>query len=315
MSTIERAMGLLRGEPEVREATQTAPAPSTVAEARPAPADLPPAAPASEIPRIAGPAGRTAAEADDPRAPPAAFVDYQRLAQRGFLVPGEEANLKSEEYQHIKRRLLGNMVSGIMQSHAPTNLIMITSSVPGEGKTFSSMNLAVSIAMEIDRTVLLVDTDVIKRDLTRLFGAEGRPGLFDLLSDQSLAVPDVLLRTNIPKLVLMPCGTIKAVATERLASEGMRRLAEELARRYPDRIILFDCPPVLATTGAAALAQHVGQVVMVVEAGKMSQETLKRALDLLDSVTIAGFILNKSKQPPASSKYYGYGYYQQAQKS
>lgn len=238
-----------------------------------------------------------------------ARADFERLHARGFLMPTDCPDRKSEEYQHIKRRILGNMVSGVIETRAPSNLVMITSSLPGEGKTFTSLNLAVSIAMEMDRTVLLVDTDIIKSDITRLFGIQGRPGLFDVLSRMDLDVGSVLVRTNIPKLVLLPAGTIQEKITEKLASEAMHRLAVELANRYHDRVIIFDCPPVLATTGAVALARFVGQTVLVVEAGKTTQETLKHALEALEHVNVTGLVLNKSKQSPSTSKYYGYGYY------
>ena len=336
MNTIERAMGrrVGDGEAEDKRTTNTASAPDSSPRAEPVSAptleETPPkpVSTAESVGSDASPPGtefRPATETTtSPSAPDAAAearhaspvvsVDFERLAHLGYLVPGQEADSKSEEFQRIKRRILGNMVPGMMQGPLPSNLIMVTSSVPGEGKTFTSLNLAVSMAMEIDRTVLLIDTDILKADLSRLFGAQRRLGLFNLLSQKDLGPQDVLLRTNIPKLVLLPCGMGAEIATERLASEAMRQLADELARRYPDRIIIFDCPPVLAATGAAALAEHVGQVIMVVEAGKTTHEILRHALDALDQVKITGLVFNKSKQSLVGDAY-GYGYYGQTQRS
>lgn len=299
----------------------TPPPAQAVPTTRAAPADV--AARAKPTVESHGPGGRVrppdrreamATVSDEPGRGGTVHLAFDRLAAMGYLVPGQTADLKSEEFQQIKRRLLGNMVPGMLQTQMPTNLIMITSSLPGEGKTFTSVNLAISLAMEMDRTVLAVDTDIIKSDLTRLFGARDRLGLFDVLSRDDVEIPDVLLRTNIPKLTLLPAGRTQEVVTEKLASEAMRRLSMELATRYHDRVILFDCPPVLATTGAVALAPYVGQIVLVVEAGKTTQETVRHAMETMSHVNITGVVLNKSKQPAASSQYYGYGYYQQPNK-
>ncbi|MGE0383636.1 MAG: AAA family ATPase [Gammaproteobacteria bacterium] len=322
MSTIERAMRRLRGEPEPENesaagagdatvvATPDASAPSEgVPETAPVQANTP-APPAVEVEPPARPAAAVVSGL-----PPAAassknylHIDLERLAARGFLVPTGVADRKSEEYQKIKRRILGNMVPGIMEADAPKNLVMVTSAVPGEGKTYTSANLAMSLAAELDRTVLAVDTDIVKSDLTRLFGAEQHLGLFDYLSDPSVRIEDVMLRTNIPKLTLIPSGRTQHMVTERLASEAMKNLTVELANRYRDRVVLFDCPPVLATTSAVALAPSVGQIIVVVEACKTTLETIKAALGMLENVRITGMILNKSRNQPLTSDYYGYGY-------
>lgn len=317
MSTIERAMRKLNGEPDV-PADERDEAPSVAAELEAADReddgdeDTPEVAAAPVAPTSTATgtekrsAGRQALSTVDDYQP----VDLERLKSRGFLVPGQGEDRQGQEYQHIKRRLLGNMVPGILQAEAPTNLIMVTSSLPGEGKTFTSVNLAISIALEMDRTVLLVDADVIKTDSSRMFNLHRHPGLFDWLTDPTHDIGEYLVHTSIPKLVMLPSGLTTEQSTEKLASDAMRALTTELATRYPDRVIIFDCPPILATTGAVALSRFVGQIVMVVEAGKTTQETLKHALNAMEHVQITGMILNKSKQALASSKYYGYyGYY------
>lgn len=234
-------------------------------------------------------------------------LDFARLSAAGFLTPNQPTTRQSEEYQQIKRRLLGNIAAAAKSDLRAANLILITSSVPNEGKTFTSVNLAISIAMEVDHTVLLIDTDIMKRDLSRVLGVSDRKGLFDLLSNSDLRLEDLLVRTSMRNLVLLPVGTQREGSTELLASMRMRELAKEIATRYHDRVVLFDSPPVLATTTAAAMAPLVGQLVLVAEAGSTKQETVKETLQRLDRATITGVILNKAKQASAATyEYYGY---------
>jgi receptor protein-tyrosine kinase len=324
VNTIDRLMGRLTGDrvpggvaaPETGQRGRGArgqPAEGATAAPETETADRA-AAEAAARPAAAAPAPAPAAVSpprERPSAPPGRLleVDLGRLAARGYLVPGRGADTMSEQYQQIKRRLLANINDPNAGFDAPANLIMITSSLPNEGKTFTSVNLALSLAMELDRTVLAVDTDVIKQDLTRTFGALGRPGLFDYLSRDDISLPDVICNTSVPKLALVPAGTERTTITERLASEAMRRLTLELAQRYADRIILFDCPPVLATTGATALAPYIGQIVLVVEAGRTSHDTLRHALQMLEHVRVTGLILNKVKETMTDGyQYYGYRY-------
>jgi len=274
--------------------------------ATPPAAAPPPAAPAtSPAPAPAAASTRAAASGV---ARPTLELDFERLRRLGFMLPGDPASRLSEEFQQIKRRLIGNTVPGMLNSPNPPNLIMVTSSMPGEGKTYTSMNLAMSIAMEIDRTVLAIDSDILKSDLSRLFGAYNRTGLYDYLAHPDLDVTDVMCKTNVPTLSFIPAGTIREGITERLASQAMARLVAELSNRYSDRIIIFDAPPVLAMSGAAALAPLMGQVVVVVEAYKTSRENLKRTLSALEHVQITGLVLNKMRHRAAGGSY-GYGGY------
>ncbi len=237
-------------------------------------------------------------------------LDFDRLALAGILNPGEHLSRQAEEFQRVKRRLLGNLVPGVYESSRPPNLILVTSSVPGEGKTFSSANLAISIAMEMDHTVLAVDTDILKRDLSKLFGVAERPGLYDLLADPGLQLADLLVRTNLPNLAVLPAGNVQTKMTEMLASARMQSLANEIAERYGDRVIIFDTPPIMAMTTVTALAPLVGQFVLVAEAGRTTHETIKEALHRVEGIPITGVILNKSKQNAGPQNHY-YGYYNQ----
>ncbi|MCC6201468.1 MAG: polysaccharide biosynthesis tyrosine autokinase [Gammaproteobacteria bacterium] len=326
LSTIERAMRKLSGEPAAPSAPPPAPK-AAVAERQSAPpvpsrepehADIPireadPVAIAAAAPAPSPGGVRTdAGLAGMMREPNEVdlWIDIDRLVARNCLRPGDTYSQMAEEFQHIKRRLLGNIVTNQHHPGPPQNLIMVTSSVPGEGKTFTSTNLALSLAMEIDRRVLLVDTDIAKSDLTRLFGAHGKIGLFDVLAGYA-TVPEVILRTNLAKLSMIPSGTVREAVSERLASDAMQALTMEFARRYPDRIVIFDCPPVLATSGAAALAPFIGQIVMVVEAWRTPRATIKHALQMLEPTRVTGMVLNKTREVPQGHGYYyqyGYGY-------
>jgi len=235
-------------------------------------------------------------------------VDIERLEAQGFIFPETGPQRLAEEYRHIKRRILGNTVPGILKSHRPANLVMITSSVPGEGKTFTSVNISLSIAAELDKTVLVVDSDIIKSDLTRAFGMSNQLGLFDYLEKPEMGVENVIYRTSIPTLSIIPAGRSDSAISEKLASGAMKRLTDELASRYSDRVIIFDCPPILATSGATALAPHVSQVIMVVEARDTAQSTVRDALKVIGEDKVTGVILNKSKHSSSRNDYYYYGY-------
>lgn len=235
------------------------------------------------------------------------LIDLERLASLGFLVPDAEKTQIAEEFRVVKRPLITNVqAADAREKHR--NLIMVTSSLPGEGKSFCALNLALSIAMERDITVMLVDADVAKPSVLNNLGVRADVGLMDLLLDNSLQVGDVLLKTNIEKFSILPAGRRHKHATELLASEGMARLLDEIASRYPDRIVIFDSPPLLVTSEARELAAHMGQVVMVVEAGRTSQDAVNEALSYLEVCDIVNLLMNKTEAMVGVDGYGGYGY-------
>jgi exopolysaccharide/PEP-CTERM locus tyrosine autokinase len=233
-------------------------------------------------------------------------LDLSGLKEAGLVNPKSgKADRLTEEFRRIKHPLITH-IKGKGASIVPNaNMIMVTSSVASEGKTFTAINLAMSMATEMDKTVLLVDADVAKPDVTSRLGVQAEKGLIDVLLEDDLTLPDVLIRTDMPKLTLLPAGRKHVRSTEILASEGMRQLTLELSTRYSDRIVIFDSPPMCLTTEARVLAGLMGQIVLVVEAGKTSQHTVKQALSMLDSNEIIGIVLNKKR----SGKRGGYGYY------
>lgn len=235
-------------------------------------------------------------------------LDLPYLAATNFLVPDAGRSALADEFRVIKRPLIKNAQGEGAAPVARGNLICVTSALPGEGKTFCAINLALSIAMEVDKTVLLVDADVVRPSVLQRLGLDPGRGLLDLLTDPDVKLPDVLLRTNVPKLSLLPSGTPVSNSTELLASAAMELLLDELATKYADRIIVFDGPPLLATTESRVLAARVGQVVMVVESGKTTQGAVAQAFATVEHCPVVMSVLNKFHGQGASYRYGYYGY-------
>jgi exopolysaccharide/PEP-CTERM locus tyrosine autokinase len=245
----------------------------------------------------------------EPRRSKLIEIDLQKLAGAGYVTPTASRSQLADELRVIKRPLIANAQGKSASPISMANLIMITSSVPGEGKTFMAINLAVSIAMELDTTVLLVDADVARPAVPGRLGIPQEKGLLDLLTNKDLDVADVMLRTNIDRLSLLPAGTPHSRATELLASESMARLVEEMAGRYPERILVFDAPPLLPSTESRVLATHMGQVVVVVEADRTPQSTVTQALATIESCPVVMTVLNKVPHSKLGSYYGFYGSY------
>ena len=229
------------------------------------------------------------------------------LQAAGFVTPNAERSRMADQYRVIKRPLISNAMGKGASTLNHGNLIMVTSALPGEGKTFTSINLALSIAAELDNSVMLVDADVARPSLLRTFGLPACPGLLDLLQGRA-EMSNVLLRTNVDKLTLLPSGYPQARATELLASDAMRQLLDDMAQRYSDRIIIFDSPPLLLTTESRALATHMGQIVVVVQAGKTLQREVQHALSAIDSCPVKLMLLNQASEEAAGDYSYGYSY-------
>nr|WP_229257595.1 XrtA-associated tyrosine autokinase [Duganella callida] len=235
-------------------------------------------------------------------------LDLARMRQMGLVTAAGGRTPLVEDFRVIKRPLIKRALRKPEPGEKPGNLIMITSSLPGEGKTFCSINLAMSIAMELDNTVLLVDADVARPSVLRTLGINSQRGLMDVLLDDQLDLGDVLLRTNVNTLTILPAGSSNARATELLASQSMTALVHEIASRYPDRIVIFDSPPLLLTSEAHVLASHMGQIVLVVEAERTTQHSVKEALRQLEGCTNVNLVYNKSRDFPGTESYdYHYG--------
>jgi exopolysaccharide/PEP-CTERM locus tyrosine autokinase len=241
------------------------------------------------------------------RPTPRLVIDLLQLSQQGLITPDAPHTGIAREFRVIKRPVLENAqgATGAHPKHG--NLVMVTSAMAGEGKSFCAVNLAMSIAMELDSTVLLVDADVANPSVLEILGLPQGPGLLDVLTDPTRDLSGVIMRTNVEKLAVLPAGTRHERATELLASEAMTRLVHEMASRYPDRIIVFDSPPLLLTTESPALATHMGQIVLVVEAERTTASTVRQALATVERCPLVMTVLNKAPGSEITA-YSGYGY-------
>jgi len=237
-------------------------------------------------------------------------IDFDALAVAGIVSPNSPRSEIADQFRVIKRPLISNAMGKGSAKIANGNLIMVTSALPGEGKSFTAINLALSMATELDYTVMLVDADVGRPSVMSVLGlgqSDG-PGLLDLVVDETKDLSTMLLRTNIDKLTILPSGTPHPRATELLASDAMTRLLGDMGTRYSDRIIIFDSPPLLLATESRVLASHMGQIVMLVQAEKTLQSDVMQALATIENCPVKLMLLNKAKVVPKGGYGYGYGY-------
>lgn len=236
-------------------------------------------------------------------------IDLTRLEKNGHISLNGERKQINEEYREIKRKLLANAFGSLSKTLHNPNIIMVTSSRPSEGKTFTATNLAMSIASEQDKTVLLVDADVLRPNVLNTLGLERRKGLMEYLTGDVDNISDVLYPTNIDKLKIIPAGKSHHLSTELLASQKMHETVDEFANRYPDRIIIFDTPPLIGINESAILANFAGQAVVVVEEGKAKMGDIRMSVERLNPEMAIGFVVNKSVHNDTDgSGYYGYYY-------
>jgi protein-tyrosine kinase len=307
MSTIERAaarlgaIGKVRAEPIVRE-------PTAVADATPI--DAPPIDASADV-NATTPTARSEPTIASPRIGGGfCELDIDALTAAGFATQ-QNVNVEiAADLRRIKRPLLMAIKKSVAvgRSTLPHNLILITSALPGEGKTFVSINLALSIAAELDRTVLLVDADVAKDDVARVLGVSYQTGLTDILDRPNVHVEDTILQTNVESLSFLPSGRMVPNVDELFASDKMTRLMRELADHDPNRIVIVDAPPLHAGTEASVLARMVGHVVVLVEADKTPQSSVADALHQLKGIESVSMILNKARRRSSDHVAYGYGY-------
>ena len=234
-------------------------------------------------------------------------LDLASLEKRNFVSLSKERRLINEEYRVIKRKLINNAFGVFSKTLQHPNLILVTSSRPGEGKTFSSINLALSIALEQDKTVLLVDADVLRPNISKTLNISHSLGLTDYLQSADVTVPDILLSTNVERLKIITAGSPHHLSTELLASERMTQLVNEFATRYSDRIVIFDAPPLLGVNETAVMAAMCGQAVVVVEENRTRLAEIEQSVSLLPKEMAVGFLINKAHRN--QGKGYGYGYY------
>jgi exopolysaccharide/PEP-CTERM locus tyrosine autokinase len=232
-------------------------------------------------------------------------IDLERLHALGMVTADGARSTTAEDFRILKRPVLRAAFGPGPLEHPHRNLVLVTSALAGEGKTYCALNLALSIAMERDHTVLLVDADVARPALPKMLGVPPGPGLMDLLISDEVRLADLIRRTNIASLSLLPAGCSDKHATELLASQAMSDVLDDIASRYPERIVLFDAPPLLLTSEAHVLAARAGQVLLVIEAEVTPQRAVREALRRLEHCAHIRLICNKARPLPGR-RYHAY---------
>jgi exopolysaccharide/PEP-CTERM locus tyrosine autokinase len=264
----------------------------------------------TDIAAAAAPASEPVAGAAPPTQPRGEAIVIERgtLRAAGLLPPEPDMAMLARQYRKIKQPLIARAVGRGVPRAPKGYLVMIASAMAGEGKTFTAVNLALSLALEKDLKVLLVDADVAKPNLSQVLGLAKAPGLLDVLRQPELDVETLIHPTDLAPLAVLPAGTGAHEATELLASARMTRLAELLGEKDSRRIVVFDSAPLLQTTESPPLAHVVGQVVVVVRAESTPQPVLLDALKLLEGHPAVSLVLNQSvRSADAAYYYYGYG--------
>jgi protein-tyrosine kinase len=233
-------------------------------------------------------------------------VDYAALRLQGYFPEQERDRQFADQYRRIKRPLVDKALAGAGQVGEPRS-IMVTSALPGDGKTFTSINLALSMALERDVSVLLVDADVAKRHVSGIFGLTGMAGLVDILLDENLEPESLIVPTTTRGLSILPAGKRVDGPAELLSSTRMRTVLGTLCSRNSRRIVLLDSPPLLVTNEGRSLVKIAGQVCLVVRSGATPRPAIQAALELFNPEQAGGVVLNDA--PGVNSEeYYAYGY-------
>lgn len=240
---------------------------------------------------------------------PALTLDRVALREAGLLPPEAEERRMADEYRRIKRPIVSRARESVANAKSDAGVVVVASAIPGEGKTFTTLNLALSLAREQDTSVLVIDADIAKPHLTGQLGIADKPGLMDALTDDSLSIEELVHQTDVPNLFVLGAGRHAANATEILASERMRDLVARLRTTDPRRIVLFDSPPLLLTTESRELAVIAGQVVLVVRAEFTPRRAVMDAIEQLGPGSQVGLVLNGFSRGGAGEGYYGYGEY------
>ena len=238
-------------------------------------------------------------------------VNRQHLRDQGLIVPESTVTAVLEEFRIVKRQLLRNADLLAQQGMGPAaQRVLICSPHPGEGKSFTSVNLALAIAAEKECEVLLVDADFAKPSVLSMLGLPGGPGLMDALANPEIDAADCVIGTDVPGLWVLPAGSATTSDTEYLSSGRTRTVLDRLVQGAPQRFVIFDSPPALAASPAAALANYVGQAVVVARCDKTGQGSLEDAISLLSACPNIQLILNAVHFSPSGRRfgsYYGYG--------
>jgi protein-tyrosine kinase len=271
-----------------------------------------PANPDAAIPvtrdKVSEPAPMAPASPEDKPAVSTVRLKLAEMRLNGIITPDNLASPIAQEFRAIKRKLLGSARNQKTRA-IDNNLVMITSALPGEGKTFTAMNLAISLAAERDLHVLLIDGDVIHPTLSSSFEPRYKQGLVELLSGQCRDAGEVIHRcSDVPNLSVIFAGQPDVRTPELMSSRRMADVCRDVSSRYQDRIVIIDTPPVLASAEPAAMAAHVHQTIMVVASYHSSRTQVQTALEHLTACPNISLLFNKAPEwsQTRSDNYYYY---------
>lgn len=245
-------------------------------------------------PALKMPESRVAAE-------PHLRISTEMRDQLGLSVTDAQARQRAAEYRHIKHQVVE-----AIHANPGGRVVLVASALAGEGKSYTAANLARSLALEPDFTVLLIDADAVKPHLSRALQLVDRPGLMNALVDHGCDVESLVVTTDIEGLSVLPAGSASEQATEYFGSDRMRAIIEQL-QSVPNRIVLIDSLPVLLTTEARALVPLASQVLLVVRAESTPQAAVRQTLKLIGENASVKIVLNAVVRTRLS-KYLGYGY-------
>jgi len=235
-------------------------------------------------------------------------IDFEHLRATGRMPAPAMSDQTEEEIRRIKWPLLRAIDGSEGVVPARSNVVLVTSALPGEGKTFTSLNLALSIVRDREMRVVLVDGDVARPGLTPSLGLTGRPGLNDALEDETRDISTITYQTDVEGLFFVPAGKWNSHAPEYFAGSRMPQLMAALSRRVGRGVVIFDSPPLLATNEAQVATRFAGQVLIVVRAEETEQQAVLDAIALVDKDAPISAVLNNCK-PSMLSRYYGQYYY------
>lgn len=230
-------------------------------------------------------------------------IDFAQLRVAGYLPDKSEERRFADFFHRVKRPIIDRALSNIGADDR--RLILLSSALPGDGKTFMTLNLGLSMARERDISVLLVDGDLPRGQISRVLGMQSEPGLLDALQDSRLDVESLVFDTDIPNLQVLPAGAPSEGAAEWIASARMRQVVAQLNDRNPRRLILFDSPPLMVSSEARVLVQIPGQVVLVARAGRTPRKAIVDAIASVDKKKLLGLVLNDARTMKISE----HGYY------
>jgi len=229
------------------------------------------------------------------------------MAAHGIAVPSSGLSRAVQEFRAVKRHVLSNVARSGTGKQAPGRVVLVTSARPGDGKTFTAVNLALALAYEKDTRVLLMDADAYRQTVMSCLGITAQHGWLDAVGSSHTRASEVVLRTNVPGLSVLPSGKESGEIPEIMSSRPMKELLEELANEDPTRVIIIDSLPCLTSTEPSILAALAGQTLFVVAAHQTSKEDVESSLRLLSASPSVSLVLNKA-DTMLSEQFKGYGY-------